>query len=615
VSGYFGIARFDGGLIDPGLLERIARHLSFRGPDGTSVWTNKRFGGCFTRMDTNSAPQSRQQPVVLEASYFLWGDIRLDGRADLLAQLGRPHPQLVPDWTSEELLLLAWNRWGTEALTRVIGDFSFALWDAREQTLICARDFIGARPLYYVYVGGVFYFGNTLNSFHGVADISLKLDEQFIADFLIDGASPDAERTAFSEIHRLPAGHLLKFSKDGIEMRRFCKLPVEDPLEFPQEQDYVAAYLELLRQAVKDRLPRGSVALYLSGGLDSGSVSAIAAQIADAHGQKDQLRAFTLAWQPFFRDPEPEFAAISAQHLGIAHEVLTDPELIAFGGADSREWLVPEPDQEYFYLREKRLAEKIANHSSVVLGGDGGDDVLNGQSWPYLTHLWRKRDWQRIARDFGGYLWVNQRFPPLRAGLRGKLRTFLQPADKFVGYPEWLNPEFETRLSLKQRWIELGNPPRNPEHPLHPQAYQSLHDGYWASVLEMEDAGWNGVPLETRTPLLDLRVLRFMFRLPPLPWCIDKHLSRLMMTNRLPDAVVRRPKTPLTGHPLDYCSFASDWPSQASEVDRNRIGMFVNWDKWCETLSRPKGSLRWLNLRPVSLMYWLKAVENRMGIQ
>src|SRR5262249_16308216 len=131
LSGYFGIARFDGGLIDPGLLERIARHLSFRGPDGTSVWTNKRFGGCFTRMDPNSAPQSRQQPVVLEASYFLWGDIRLDGRADLLAQLGRPHPQLVPDWTSEELLLLAWNRWGTEALTRVIGDFSFALWDAR----------------------------------------------------------------------------------------------------------------------------------------------------------------------------------------------------------------------------------------------------------------------------------------------------------------------------------------------------------------------------------------------------------------------------------------------------------------------------------------------------
>ena len=116
-------------------------------------------------------------------------------------------------------------------------------------------------------------------------------------------------------------------------------------------------------------------------------------------------------------------------------------------------------------------------------------------------------------------------------------------------------------------------------------------------------------------PLLDLRVLRFVLRLPTVPWCVDKYLARRAMANRLPEAVVRRPKTPLAVDPVEHCTLPPDWAANFSSCDHKAMESFVNWDKWCETLSGPKGALSWFNLRPLSLAYWLKAVENRKGIQ
>ncbi|HVM74749.1 MAG TPA: asparagine synthase-related protein [Candidatus Saccharimonadales bacterium] len=615
MSGYFGMARLDGKPVDRKLLEHVAQRLAFRGPDGISIWNNAVCGGCFTCMDTHSAPQSRQQPVIFGERYFLWGDVRLDGQADLRAQLGDANLVFPTSETSEELLLRAWNRWGEEALARVIGDFSFALWDAQAESLVCARDFVGPRPFYYSEAGNALYFGNTLNVFHHVPDVSRELDEQFIGDFLMEGYSLDSARTAFRDIRRLPAGHLLKFWKDGVAVRRFRKLPVEDALEFSDERSYIEAYLERLRESISDRLPRHTVSLYLSGGLDSSSVCAVVSEVASARGQKEKLKAFTLGWEPIIPDPEPALAALTARQLGIAHQTLSEPEVTLFENANSPEWQSPEPDQEYFFARAKRQSQVIAAHSNVVLSGDGGDDVLSGQSWPYLVHLWHQHDWKKIAGDFGGYLWRNQRVPPLRAGLRGKLRSFLRPTDEYAGYPRWLNADFEARLHLRERWRERAHNAAGGEHPLHPQAYRALHGGYWSSVLETEDAGWNGVLLEHRAPLLDLRMLRFMLRLPPVPWCMDKELVRRAMAHRLPDAVVHRPKTPLGHDPLARCTLPSGWPGALPRELGKRIETFVNWDEWCETLSEREDPLSWLSLRPISLSLWLNAVENRMGIK
>jgi asparagine synthase (glutamine-hydrolysing) len=612
VSGFFGMVRFDGALVEERLLETVADALSSRGPDGRNLWKQNNIGGCFTWMKTGPAKQASQQPVIWGNRYWLWGDIRLDGKAELLQQIeGNGNPG-NPDRTSEELLLHAWERWGPVCLDLVIGDFSLALWDDREGILWCARDFIGARPFYYSYTRKIFCFSNTLQVLRLVPEISNELDEAFLGDFLIEGWNVDGSRTVYREIKRLKAGHILKLSKSAFEVRRVQRLPIEEPLQLERPEEYLEAYRDLLRTSVRDRLPGDAVSLYLSGGLDSGSVCATASQIAEAQGKKDRLKAYTVSWNPFFDDPEPGFAKLTAKHLGLNHEVLQEEYLRPFEGVEEEGKTSPEPNQEIFFAKAQRNHQKVAAHANVVLSGDGGDDVLVGQAWPYLLHLLQNREWRELARDFGGYFWTHKAIPPLRGGFRAKILKLVQPEeDQLEGYPEWLNPEFERRANLKQRWLELQSPSKNTQHPLHPEAYDALHDGFWAAVLETEDAGWTRVRLETRGPLLDLRILKFLLRLPPVPWCVKKELIRLAMKDSLPREIVERPKTPFPNNPIEALDRDDQWIEGIAKAVPGYIESFVNWRKWCETLYHSKGSLRWIILRPVSLFHWLKAVENR----
>jgi asparagine synthase (glutamine-hydrolysing) len=610
LSGFFGTVRFDGMPVEDRLLENIAEAIAFRGPHGRSVWTQNNVGGAFTLIRTGPAKQESEQPVVWLDRYYLWGDIRLDGWLDLISHLGEEVATLSGA-TSETLLLRAWERWGPTCLERVIGEFSFALWDAKEKILWCARDFAGVRPFYYSRVQKAFFFSNTLQTLRLAPEISTELDEAFLGDFLLDGWNADASRTVYRDIKRLKAGHLLKLSKDNLEVRRFRKLPIEEPLRFKDPEEYRQAFRELLQICVKDRLPDGPAALYLSGGLDSGSVCAMASQIAQARGQKEQLKAFTVSWKAFFDDPEPDLAKLTAQHIGIAFETLQEETLNPFETTEGGDGISPEPGQNFFFAREQRNLRTIARHANVVLSGDGGDDVLIGQAWPYLVHLLQNREWKDFARDFGGYFWTHKAIPPMRGGFRTKFRKLVNREDQYAEYPAWLNPEFERRANLRERWLELGITRKNTEHPLHPEAYWSLHNNFWAAVLEAEDPGWTQVNLETRAALLDLRFLRFLLRLPPVPWCVKKELCRQAMKDLLPQTILERPKTPLLKHPIEAVNGDVEWLRGLPQISPGRIESFVNWTKWCETFYQSKGSLRWTILRPASLFHWLKAVENR----
>jgi asparagine synthase (glutamine-hydrolysing) len=615
VSGFFGMLRLDQRPIQNRLLDKIAAEMSFRGPHGANTWNHGRLGSCFALMRTGPVKQAPQQPVCWNNRFWLWGDIRLDAREELVEELSSEDYSAAIDVTSEELLLRAWAKWGSGSLERVIGDFSFALWDEKEETLWCARDFVGARPFFYAHVRGAFCFSNTLQILPLVPEVSTELDESFLGDYLLDGWSADEASTVYKDIRRLPAGRLLRFSKGALEVRRFRKLPIEEPLKLSRPEAYLEAYRELLEVAVRDRLPEGPTALYLSGGLDSGSVCAAASQIAADRGQKEKLKAFTIGWNPFFDDPEPGLATLTALHLGLTHEVVEEIESRPYQGADSRLECTPEPNDEIFFARDQRNSERIAAHATVVISGDGGDDVLIGQSWAYFTYLWEKKEWLGIAADFGGYLWSQRSIPPLHGGFRTKFLKFLKGENPYTGYPEWINPEFEARTNLKQKWVARKSRHRKTEHPLHPRAYETLHDGYWATVLEMEDAGWNRVCLESRAPLLDLRMLMFLLRLPPVPWCANKYLSRQAMKNLLPNEIVNRPKTPLLGSPLESYGEPADWLAALPKSSLGRVEEFVNWPKWCETLCRSKGSLTWGILRPAGLFHWLKAVESEKWIQ
>jgi asparagine synthase (glutamine-hydrolysing) len=167
-----------------------------------------------------------------------------------------------------------------------------------------------------------------------------------------------------------------------------------------------------------------------------------------------------------------------------------------------------------------------------------------------------------------------------------------------------------SRPDLEKRFED--HPPIE-EHPLHPAAYRALHAGYWASVHETEDAGCTRVNLQTRAPLLDLRILRFLLRLPPVPWCINKELSRRAMKVGLPDEVLARPKTPLGEDPLKVCWQRDRWRPSSGKNPPKRVHEFVKWQSWLATLENQKGYFTYEYLYPLSLSLWLKAIEKEGG--
>ena len=607
MSGFLGLLRQDGRGFDEHLLGRIADQLRFRGPDAQNLFVERDLAACFTLLQVSQGRQSTRQPVVFDGRYWLLGE-------NLIEDLAKQGLSSEANATDEELLLYAWKLWGPTSLERILGDFSFAIHDDENKTLWCVRDFIGARPFFYAHVPGVFAFSNTLDTLRSIPEISAKFDQAFLGDFLLHGFSQDPERTVYRDIRRLAPGHLLEYSGTNLQVRRFLTLPIEEPLHLKAEQDYLDAYRALLRDVVGDRMVSGKTALYLSGGLDSATVSAVAAQLAADRGQRRNLRAFTSSWRPLLEDREPEFAALSANHLGIAHEILEDRNFIPFFPGPARNPATPEPANEPFFSRSLRQYRRIAGYARVVLSGDGGDDVLTGQAWPYLVHLWSRRAWFEMMRTFGGFTLARGRIPPLRGGFRARISGLLKPEDQWKGYPDWLNPEFEACAGLRDRWKDRKDHLAN-LHPLHPQAYAALHRAYWGSVLESEDASWTRVPLETRAPMLDLRLLRFLLRVPPVPWCVNKELSRRALRSALPAAILRRPKTPLAKEPLQACIEQGNWRPELPRTVPDLIHRFVVYEKWLATLNHTKSYTYGAMFAPLALVQWVKAIENIEGIE
>jgi asparagine synthase (glutamine-hydrolysing) len=604
MSGFFGVARDNGEPFDPATYEKFAKRLEFRGRGTANVWTRPGSGLCYVAFHSPSRITLENEPAISNSREWIVGDIRLDGKNQLAAELRLSHSELQTD-SDNKMLLRAWQKWGPDCLPKILGDFSFAVGDGSENTLWCARDFIGARPFFYAVAEGVFYFSNTLRALRGLPGISSELDPVFIGDFLLAGYCADLSRTVYRDIHRLPPGHRLKYHQGRLEVERFLSLPIEEPLYLKRSEEYLDAYLELLRQAVADRLPQHPTALYLSGGLDSGSVCAFAADLAKRQSRPNKLKAFTVSWQALFDDPEPRFATMTAKHLGLAHEIFEDPEVLPL----EIPFATPEPWGELFGGRAHKQYLRVAQYSTVVLAGEGGDDVLTGQAWPYLQTLRERREWVPMIRTFGGFLLSHGRFPPLRGGFRARLhRVFWgeQPGEQF---PKWISPELEQKANLRERFRELNRPALR-EHTVHPAAYAAFQSGYWSGFLETEDAGWTGVALETRTPLLDLRLLRFLLRLPPVPWCVDKELVRKAMQPYLPKAIVQRPKTTLVRDPVEAAQTDRGWRPEYQKSPSSQIQSFVNWSSWSETLKSAKGLLSWDNLRPPALECWLKDIEN-----
>ena len=162
MSGYAGIVRIGAGgeaaADDARCVEQMAAAIAFRGPDASQTWRHPDVHFCFSFLKTGPAPQAAAQPCSMDGQVWLLGDVRLDGRDELIRRLAQRGETLANTATDEELVLRAFHAFGEAGVADLDGDYSIVLWDDKKKTLLGFRDLTGSKPFFYFAADGALCF-------------------------------------------------------------------------------------------------------------------------------------------------------------------------------------------------------------------------------------------------------------------------------------------------------------------------------------------------------------------------------------------------------------------------------------------------------------------------
>jgi asparagine synthase (glutamine-hydrolysing) len=533
---------------------------------------------------------------------------RLDDRESLISALGGADRRDLSEGPDAALVIRAYETWSEACVSRLLGDFAFCLWDGRLGRLFCARDHFGVKPLYYARVGGVLIASSVLRWVRRHPAVPGRLRDEAIGDFLLFGICADATQTSFVGVSRVPPAHRFTYSlhTDSVRVSRYWTLEAGSLIRYADPRDYVNHFSELLRVAVADRVRGGPVGVLMSGGLDSSSVTATA---ADVLGQSrcDRLRAFTFAYDTLMEDEERPHSSATATMLGVPITSLPADRYEPFGRWDS-DSQPPEPTLEALTAAIIDMLGLASGHGSAVLTGDGGDSSMlpsttieEARSVPLP---WLALDLWRACRA--------RRLPPL--GIRSWIARRRSDA---AGVPAWLADDLRSVFDARAREEEV-RARRTAAGSARSRAVSDLIDPWWTSMFEGLDPGATRRPVELRYPFFDVRLASFTLRLPSFPWCLNKHVLRSAMRGKLPESVRTRPKTPLGASPV---APADQWsssralallestPAVARYVDISRFRATVRGD----CLLSSETPAEWA---AISLAMWLRceaAIPTCMG--
>ncbi len=611
MSGFIGILNVDGAPVDRDLMQRLTQSLAFRGPDAQSVLCKGAVGLGHTLFRTTWESAHERQPLTLDQQVWIVADARVDAREDLVRDLGCGHDIALNQTPDVELILRAYLKWGEACLDHMIGDFSFALWDGRSRRLFCARDHFGVKLFYYAWIGTTFIFSNTIAALRLHPQITNRLNERALGDFLLFDCNWTLDTTFFADIQKLPAAHQLIVASSGLKRRKYWQLAAPERVSFRREQECVEGFRERLDQAVADRLRTEKVSISFSGGLDSTNMALAAINVAHRRGQQTNLKAFTVVYDTLIPDNERHYSGVAARSLNIPVDYLCADSDQPYAGWSELLCYQPEPLHDPRWIGSVNFYNICSAHGAVLLDGQGGDEIFP-TTW--LSTQLRYQGLSQAITDFCRSIFRYHVFPRLGTGILVGFRKFVRPgiSPAAATFPDWLRPEFARRLSLLDRWALGRNNESQTIDPLDALATppeRRFIAPLWDRYLYSADIGQHGVLVETRLPYLDLRVVAFGLGLPRMPWSCHKHLLRRLGAT-LPKEITSRPKTPLRANPL------------ARSLQRNKelvlklaqlplvppLEEMICADRWRRALRETSFEAwpLWESLRVVTLNYWVQ---------
>ncbi len=468
---------------------------------------------------------------------------RLDDRGELREALGLPRAAEA-ELSDGELILRAWRRWGRACPEHLLGDFAFAVWDARREALFCARDHIGAKPFYYAAVPGGFAFASEVGAVLAAPGVDSRFDEATLSIWLAPAPHLDYRfdgRTFYRPVRKLLPGHALTVDRGGARVERWWR-PEEAPAAGASRRgrsdgECAEAFLALYARAVRDCLRGpGPIGAHLSGGLDSSGIAVLAARELRRQGRPPP-RLFSWHPPPGGRGGAREYRLIDSvsRQEGIA-PIWCPPsgrDAVAFLRRDvtlGQKTMAAMPEAAV-----QRRAEELG--VGAILSGWGGDDAASFNGRGFYEQLLLSGRLLRLWREVG----ARSRHPLAHILAYVALRLVHPRAARFA-------KEFRRA----GRWPRLSPEPAMRYTGVRATQLALLLRGHIGQRAEgWAEAGWRrGV--EYRYPLLDRRLLRFALGLPADmyrrgPW--SRWIVRHALRSVLPDEVLwnRKKEEPVCG--------------------------------------------------------------------
>lgn len=457
-----------------------------------------------------------------------------------------------------ETIVHAYEEYGAKCVDHLRGMFAFALWDARTDQLFIARDRVGKKPLYYSLTsGGELVFGSELKSLLEHPEIDRETNVDALDAYLSFGYVPDP-LCILRGIHKLPPGHHLKFVEGRVTVEKYWDFHYET-VEVKSEEDYLDELRARLDDAVRARLvadvPLGA---FLSGGIDS---SAVVGLMSRAMNQP--VKTFSIGFEEDTYN-ELKYARLAAKHFGTDHhEFIVTPDICDV--VDELVWHFDEPFADSSAIPTYMVSKLAREHVTVVLSGDGGDELFAGytryqvdrkrRNFAHLPRLVREKMMRTVSANLPHGAWG-----------RNYLRNVsLDPIDRYIDsisiFTE-LNKQslFTADLKKKLRQEPLGAAMFrdyasgiNTGNSVDPLLYLDSKTYLPGDILTKVDRMSMAVSLEARVPLLDHKLIEFVTRIPAslkMKGLETKHIFKRAMRGLVPNEILERPKQGF-GVPID----------------------------------------------------------------
>jgi asparagine synthase (glutamine-hydrolysing) len=499
------------GYVEREAMSAMCRALRHRGPDSSGIVAGDGFALAAQRLAITDI-QHGDQPIANEDSSVV---VVLNGAVynheELRGELERAGHRFTTR-TDTEVIAHLYEELGDACVLRLRGMFAFAVWDRRRRRLLAARDRVGKKPLYYVERGEELWFASNIRALLDSGAAPTDVDHDAV-DLLLHYQCVPAPRTAFSAIRKLPPAHILTWQDGRLVTSRYWKLSFRDrwpELGEPEASELVRdALLEATRLRLRGDVPVGAL---LSGGVDSSGVVAAMARLTPG-----PVKAFSIGFDVSDHDETSAAAEVARLH-GAEHHVLrldagwarVLPELV---------WHYGEPFADSSALANFAVAELAGEHVTVVLNGDGGDEV------------------------FAGYPRYREPADGPEAYAAERAIPYFDPAARAELYTE----DFLSALGEADWRAVIGEPyaasdaPTQIERLLDVDLQTYLPD----DLLVKMDVATMAHAVEARSPLLDQELLELVAGLPA--WLkfdgvTSKRVLKRALRGWLPDSILDRPK-------------------------------------------------------------------------